>query len=139
MGKFLKIFFGCHSMPERSFFWRGKQFPICARCTGELCGMILGIFINLFWGYFSLLSCFIISLPLILDGTIQLKTKWESNNILRLFTGILFGIALISLFVNIHIFIVKLAVMFLKSNYGDSAKFYEIINNLENKCINFKF
>ena len=25
---------GCHRMPERSFFYKGYQFPVCARCTG---------------------------------------------------------------------------------------------------------
>ena len=24
----------CHQRPERSFFWDGQQFPVCARCTG---------------------------------------------------------------------------------------------------------
>ena len=24
----------CHQRPERSFFWDGHQFPVCARCTG---------------------------------------------------------------------------------------------------------
>ncbi|MBQ3473297.1 MAG: DUF2085 domain-containing protein, partial [Methanobrevibacter sp.] len=24
----------CHRMHERSFFIKGHQFPVCARCTG---------------------------------------------------------------------------------------------------------
>ncbi len=24
----------CHQKSERSFFWDGHQFPVCARCTG---------------------------------------------------------------------------------------------------------
>lgn len=24
----------CHQIPERSFFWDGHQWPVCARCTG---------------------------------------------------------------------------------------------------------
>lgn len=24
----------CHQRPERSFFWDGHPFPVCARCTG---------------------------------------------------------------------------------------------------------
>ncbi|PQL91928.1 DUF2085 domain-containing protein [Apibacter adventoris] len=27
-------FHTCHQKPERSFFWKRKQFPLCARCTG---------------------------------------------------------------------------------------------------------
>ena len=40
--------------------------------------------------------------PLILDGTIQKLTSYESGNIRRLITGILFGMALICLFVYFH-------------------------------------
>ena len=38
--KWLPITFGCHCRADRSFFWKGKQLPICARCTGELVGMV---------------------------------------------------------------------------------------------------
>ena len=27
---------GCHQRSDRSFFYHGYQFPICARCTGVL-------------------------------------------------------------------------------------------------------
>ena len=27
---------GCHQMPERSFFYKEYQFPVCARCTGVI-------------------------------------------------------------------------------------------------------
>ena len=36
---------GCHQMPERSFFYKGYQFPVCARCTGLMAGYLLGIFV----------------------------------------------------------------------------------------------
>ncbi|MEI3349189.1 MAG: DUF2085 domain-containing protein [Dysosmobacter sp.] len=29
---------GCHQRPDRSFFFHGKQFPVCARCTGVFLG-----------------------------------------------------------------------------------------------------
>lgn len=32
---------GCHQLPERSFFYNGKQFPVCARCTGAIVGQII--------------------------------------------------------------------------------------------------
>lgn len=102
ISKFLKILFMCHCRADRSFFYKGKQFPICARCTGELIGMIIAIPIafkikDLSWIYIILLS-----LPLILDGFIQLLTKYESNNFKRVVTGFLFGIALIFIFLKIH-------------------------------------
>ena len=69
------------------FFYKGKQFPICARCTGELTGMICAIFgcyflINIHICVWVALLC-----PLIIDGVIQAKTKYESTNTRRVITG----------------------------------------------------
>ena len=33
----------CHQRPERSFFWEGHQFPVCARCTGLYVSAALGL------------------------------------------------------------------------------------------------
>ena len=41
--QWLPIVFGCHCRADRSFFWRGRQFPLCARCTGELAGFLCAI------------------------------------------------------------------------------------------------
>lgn len=102
LGKFLRIFFGCHARPDRSFYFRGKQFPICARCTGELVGMILCIPTLIFWGCPSFGIVLLLMIPLIFDGFLQRLTSYESGNIRRLITGILFGIALIYAFVYFH-------------------------------------
>ena len=32
---------GCHQMPERSFFIKGFQFPVCARCIGVILSAII--------------------------------------------------------------------------------------------------
>ena len=40
---------GCHQMPERSFFYHGKQFPVCARCTGATIGQFIAIITNVTW------------------------------------------------------------------------------------------
>lgn len=95
--KFLPILFGCHQRPERSFFIKGKQFPICARCTGELAGLIIGF---LGWLFIQLPSSVYILLliPMTVDGFIQLLTPYESTNLKRFLTGCLFGYGLISLF-----------------------------------------
>lgn len=37
----------CHRLPQRSFFWKGRQFPVCARCTGIHIGY-LSLFLFLF-------------------------------------------------------------------------------------------
>ena len=42
--KYLPIIFGCHCRADRSFYCKNKKFPICARCTGELIGIIVSIF-----------------------------------------------------------------------------------------------
>jgi uncharacterized membrane protein len=33
----------CHQIPERSFYFSGIQFPVCARCTGLYVGGIIGL------------------------------------------------------------------------------------------------
>lgn len=35
-------------MPERSFFYKGEQFPVCARCTGAALGQFLFIIFAIF-------------------------------------------------------------------------------------------
>ena len=102
----LAMAFMCHQRPDRSFYFRGKQFPICARCTGILLGYFLGILIAIvsecaYHGYFLLLL-----LPMIVDGGTQHWKGKESNNYKRLVTGVLGGIGIIYIFINIHLFTV---------------------------------
>ena len=33
----------CHQRPDRSFFWDGQQFPVCARCTGLYLSAAIGL------------------------------------------------------------------------------------------------
>lgn len=103
----------CHRKPERSFFFRGHQFPVCARCTGFYISGILTIIIfritsedfnyfNSNFNYFSTFLLLSISIALLLptgiDGTTQLLNMRESNNTLRLITGLLGGLGLILLY-----------------------------------------
>ncbi len=117
IGKFLRIFFGCHARPDRSFYFRGRQFPICARCTGELVGMLLGIVIAICFGCPDFWVVCLLMLPLVVDGFTQRLTAYESNNIRRLWTGILFGIAFIFMFIYFHRFCVRIAAWILKLFY----------------------
>lgn len=41
----------CHQRPERSFFWSGHQFPVCARCTGLYVSAAVGL---IGWAVFKL-------------------------------------------------------------------------------------
>lgn len=113
IGKFLAISFMCHQRPDRSFHFRGKQFPLCARCTGILIGYFVGIILACITrcsNYAWFLLCLI---PMIVDGGVQSLFKKESNNIRRLVTGILGGVGIIYTFISIHMFTVWLAIKLL--------------------------
>ena len=85
--RWLPIIFGCHCRPDRSFFYKGRQFPICARCTGELVGMLLSPVWLIAFG-----------LP-----------DWrQSGNLRRLVTGMLFGFALIGLLAVSTVYVAQL-------------------------------
>ena len=85
---------GCHQMPERSFFVGKYQFPLCARCTGIVIGHSAGMAVSFFHSLplWSLIG----TLPLMADGMIQKYTSYESTNIRRLATGILYGFCMMS-------------------------------------------
>ncbi len=87
----------CHRMPERSFFYRGKQFPVCSRCTGIHVGYLVLPFFVFNTIYISPLWTLLLIIPAYLDGFIQAYTKWESNNPLRFITGIIAGVGSMSL------------------------------------------
>lgn len=93
----------CHQIPERTFNINGHYLPVCARDTG----IYIGIFSSLLYLYVSKRNCadmipnkknsFILllcSMPLIIDGFGSYLHVYETNNVLRLSTGILFGMSL---------------------------------------------
>lgn len=122
MGRFLRIFFGCHARADRSFFYHGRQFPICARCTGELIGILAGIPIAVFIGYAGIPAMLFMMAPMVADGFIQLLTSYESNNYRRLWTGILFGIAFVFFLIHFHRTCVMIAGAIVKLIIHDSDK-----------------
>lgn len=81
----------CHRLPSRSFWYRGKPFPVCARCTGIWIGYVVGLPLIL-WLQPHWLISLVLALPAILDGGSQLLRWRESNNVLRVITGILLGL-----------------------------------------------
>lgn len=102
----------CHQIPERSFFMAGRQLPLCARCTGTFLGAGLGLAAILLLGrgrayrlpppaVLALLIAFVGAWGL--DGLNSYLTffpnaphLYQPRNWLRMSTGILNGIALIS-------------------------------------------
>lgn len=88
----------CHRKPERSFFIKNHQFPVCARCTG----FYISVFLYFIYAYFFyvdytpfLITVAILLLgPAFIDGLTQFLGYRESNNILRIITGLLGGLGL---------------------------------------------
>lgn len=93
---FLMKFFSdcCHQIPRRSFFIKGYQFPVCARCTGLYLGYIIGSFKNMFSPKMGIIFILIMAI----DGISQLLKFTTSNNLRRFITGLLSGISIINLF-----------------------------------------
>lgn len=98
----------CHQLPSRTLSLGGMQLPMCARDTG----IYLGIFITIVFLYatkrfnadkppellYSLVLC-ISTVPMLFDGVSSYLGLRESNNVLRLITGIYFGSSLMFLLV----------------------------------------
>lgn len=93
---------GCHQLDERSFHYGIRKFPVCARCTGVACGLLIGLALLPF--NVPLIIFILLCLPLVLDGIVQLKTGYRSNNYKRLLTGILFGTSILNLVVIVTSF-----------------------------------
>ena len=102
-GKKMSVFdYICHRKPERSFFYKGHQFPVCARCTGFYISGIASIILLKFYPVPYTLNTLLIGIlllmPCAIDGFSQLFEMRESNNMLRLITGLLGGVGLILIY-----------------------------------------
>lgn len=98
---FFNKYWGCHQMATRSFFFKGFQFPLCARCTGILVGEIVACLLLLCNIHIDVFIAVLLICPTVLDGMIQLLGKYESTNFKRLFSGLIAGIGLI--FILAHV------------------------------------
>lgn len=95
--KWLPRFCGCHCRDDRSFHYHGRRFPVCARCTGELVGILAAALCYPFF-HTSVLWTLLMMLPMVLDGGVQALSSYESTNGKRFITGFLFGWGLLTLF-----------------------------------------
>jgi uncharacterized membrane protein len=115
----------CHQSADRSYFPGGSQMPVCERCFGIFLGMTLAFgaaaVVRPKGGFFSYLTEFFpaslrgsghirivillagaaLCTPLVLDGSLQLFTAYESTPAVRTITGILYGIAKAGLLLGI--------------------------------------
>lgn len=87
----------CHRKPERSFFWKGKQFPVCARCTGFHLGYVSFPFFLFSVLTLDLWVTLLLIIPTYVDGLTQAFCNRESNNFLRLTTGFMASVGMMSL------------------------------------------
>ncbi|MCM1228304.1 MAG: DUF2085 domain-containing protein, partial [Clostridium sp.] len=56
-------YWGCHQIPERSYFFLGYQLPVCARCEGMIIGELIAV-ILIFTGFgIKWFYCLIMLLP----------------------------------------------------------------------------
>lgn len=90
----------CHRLPCRSLSIYGRQFSICARCTGLVIGITLLPLTVYLYGRADFLPLFGMAL-FFLDGGTQALGMRRSRNSWRLLTGIAFPGALISSFLSI--------------------------------------
>lgn len=95
----------CHQMYERSFNYKGYQFPVCARCTGIFVGNIIGIFLYIINIKISVIAGLGLILIMAVDGLLQLLKIKASTNKRRFVTGIFAGIGYIWMLVNIFLYI----------------------------------
>lgn len=99
---------GCHQIPERSFFFKGYQFPVCARCTGVFIGEFIAIILLIFHIKINLYISIGLLLIMGIDWGIQYLKILYSNNIRRLITGLSAGIGLTYIYYYVIIFIISL-------------------------------
>ena len=98
---------GCHQRPDRSFFLHGKQFPVCARCTGAALGQLAGALI-FSWYRMPVWLCLLLCGLMFGDWLLQRLSVRESTNLRRFLTGIGCGCALIQLYFRLLLIIIGL-------------------------------
>lgn len=84
----------CNKIPERAPHIFGHCFILCYRCTFILLGFFITLYIIKNRLNLKMHKIWVLFLPMILDGSLQTITTYESSNPKRILTGLLFGIAL---------------------------------------------
>jgi uncharacterized membrane protein len=92
---------GCHQLPERSFYFRHTQFPVCARCTGVIIGQVTAILIAVLGIHTGAVVGLIMMAPMGADWAAQYMGLRESTNTRRLITGLFGGAGYISVLLSI--------------------------------------
>lgn len=98
---------GCHQMPERSFFFKGYQLPVCARCCGVMIGYSIFLLTNPIYSL-TIQTSFLFCSIMFVDWFIQYIHILQSNNIRRVITGIIGGYGFISLLIKSILLIIEI-------------------------------
>ena len=85
---------GCHRRPDRSFFLRGRQLHVCARCLGLIVGSFLSLLL-IPWRQGSVLFFAAFLFVLLVDWGTQRMGWRSSNNSLRFVTGLSVGLTVL--------------------------------------------
>lgn len=97
--------YSCHQDPERSFFYKGEQLPVCARCSGVVVGQVMNLILSAKKIRLKNRYLLILLLPLGVDWSIQEIGIKESNNKRRFITGILGGFAVFGFYINTFLWV----------------------------------
>ena len=90
--------YGCHQLPERSFFVRGRQLPVCARCTGVLIGQVSATLMSIIYKPISTIASIVMLAVMGGDWGLQEFNILKSTNCRRFITGVLAGYGLFNLY-----------------------------------------
>lgn len=82
---------GCHKIPERCFYFKGKPMPFCSRCLGCSIGHVVSFLFFIIGSLPSFLLALVLIIPLAIDWLIQEFLGIVSNNYRRLITGFMGG------------------------------------------------
>jgi len=86
----------CHRLEDRCIKYFGIENVMCSRCLGIWLGFLIGTSLFTLNFLISIQISILMIFPMLIDGFSQNFGFRESNNLLRLFTGLLFGIGLTS-------------------------------------------
>jgi len=99
---------GCHQLPERSFFIKGKQMPLCARCTGVFMGYAAALLLLILGLRPPLWAAALAVLSMAIDWSLQRFWGVMSTNIRRLITGFIGGAGYMLLVIAAAEYIIQL-------------------------------
>ena len=87
---------------REKFFYKGYQFPVCARCTGVIISSVLAIGV-FFKRKVAVWKCIVMSGVMFMDWFIQYVGVLESTNRRRFVTGLVGGFG----YTTLHLYTYK--------------------------------